>query len=316
MSTQPIVDEAKMTQTRKKFFEESRFDPTNQKFGLFSYTGTLAISDQPYYNKPLPPKDSDGKVITKPRNFLVNPTKRGKTPDVYFSVLEYKSDAYKGSTRVKQTNDQESKKNPWKPGGPKPEPLSLYPHEASDNFKKISKKGPDGEVILEPKNFYTSPPRIGSAVVTPGVLIGGNKFEYMSDPFNRKHEMELTEMKNNKAKMKSEVFKPADKGLRPFADNKNTYGDFPVQKRLKKSSTHNYLKHDMPFIPSNPSKKGSTIGKYPEHIPDPLSSPKRRPPSEQTPWRPTTNHRTKPSPSVTNLVVNLRSEYPTLRNYR
>ena len=189
----------------------------------------------------------------------------------------------------------------------------MYPHEATENIKKINKKGPDGQVLLEAKNFFTSPPRLGSAMVTPGVLIGGNSYEYVSDPFDRKHQIYLAEINKNKAKLKSEVFKTNGPGLQLFFDDKTTYGEVPQKKSIKKATSYAYLKHDTPFIPSNPSKKGATIGKFPEYMPNPITSPTRRPPSEQIPWRHTINGRTKPSPSVTNLLSNLRSEYPVLR---
>ncbi|OMJ93761.1 hypothetical protein SteCoe_3205 [Stentor coeruleus] len=303
--------------TRKKFFDDSRFDPANQKYGLFSYAGTLAVSDQPYFTKTAPRKDKDGHVTTNPRNFLTNPLKRGKTPDVYFSNPGHQTE--RQVTRSKKSNfgskpsTAATVDNPWKPGGPVYEKPSLYPHEPMENLKKINHRGPDGNVELGPKNLYTSPPRIGSATTTPGVLIGGNKFDYMTEPYDRKHKLIQEEVKKHKAKMQDQAFYPPHPTGRHFYDNVQTYGDVPVSKRMIKSASTNYVKHDHPFIPSNPSKKGETIGKYPEYIPNPLSSPKRKSPSDSIPWKHTTNHRTRPTPSITYSAINLRSEYPTLR---
>ena len=320
MKKKPEDDEAKLAETRKKFFDESRFDPNNQKFGLFSYTGTLAISDKPYFIKTSSHKGVDGRVVTNPSNFLTNPGKRGKTPNTYFSLPEYKSEPYLDPNKPylkEKINDEQRRKChdlAWKPGGPLTERPSLYPHLPSDNHSKTSRKGTDGLVTLEPKNFYTSPPKIGSAMITPGVLIGGNKHEYVSDPYDRKHKLLLEEKKKNASKLQSESFKPPNPGNLPFFSDKDTYGEDPsTNKKLKKAKSQSTYKIAVPFVPSNPSKKGSTIGKYPEHQADPFISPERRPATEQIPWRHTTNVRSKPTPSVTNLIYNLRTEYPILK---
>ena len=321
MKSTPVDEEAKLAETRRMFFEESRFDPTNQKYGLFSFPGTLAISNKPYFTKTASHKAADGTVSTKRSNFLTNPPKRGKTPSVYFSHYEYKSEPYLDPSKpylTEKQRDEERRKHhntAWRPGGPKHEPLSLFPHEASDPLTKINKKGSDGLVELGPKNLYTSPPRLGSAMVTPGVLIGGNHFEYVSEPYDRKHKIILEEKRKNDAKMKAGAFRPPNPGGNTFFDDKTTFGekDIKPKKTLKKSNTCAYFQHKGPFVPSNPGKKGSTIGKYPEHIPDPLASPQRKAPSTAVPWRHTTNQRSRPSPSVSSLVCNLRSEYPLLR---
>lgn len=60
------------------------------------------------------------------------------------------------------------------------------------DFKEISKlrKGPDGGVITEPKNFLTMPPKAGTTY--KGTLFGG-KTEHIPDPFERKRELEKKE---------------------------------------------------------------------------------------------------------------------------
>lgn len=314
------TDEETLAQTRKKFFEESRFDPTNQKFGLFSYPGTLAISDKPYFTKTACHKNPEGKVDTKPSNFLTNPAKRGKTPNVYFSSLPYKSDGSIQTNKpylADKLRDEERKKYhdlAWKPGGALAEPLSLFPHEPSETIKKINKRGEDGLVELGPRNLYTAPAKEGGAMVTPGLLIGGKAYEYVGDPYDRKQQILKAERLKNRMKMQSEVFKPPNPSGRNFFDDKTTYAQVVIKpKTMKKSSTEKHFKHSAPFLPSNPGKAGCTIGKYPEHMADPLASPKRRPPSEQIPWRPSTNYRTRPTPSIINLASNLRSEFTVLR---
>lgn len=308
-------EEAQLLQSRQQFFEESKFDPKNQKYGLFSYTGTLAVSNKPYFVKTACHKNKEGLVETKPRNFIVGASKRGKTADTYFSLPEYKAD---NEIKDKKSRKPEGVKieNAWKPGGPLQEKYATYEHLPTENIKKISRRGPDGLVVIEPKNLYTSPARLGTAKTTPGLLIGGHEFEYQPDPFDRQHKMQQDEIKRQKAKLQAESFKPPNPTGKNFFDNEKTFGETNMPKKtIPKVQSLNVYKHDRVFYPNNPSKLGSTIGKFPEYIPDPLSSPKRRPPSEQIAWRPTTNERTRPTPSVTYLAKNLRSEFPTLRHH-
>lgn len=305
-------DEKVQAETREQFFEESKFDPTNQKFGLFSYTGTLAVSKRPYFTNTKCHKNPDGTVTTAPSNFLVGGSKRGKTPDTYFSFPKYVPDN-EGKEKRKKEKEKKIEIN-WKPGGTIPEKFSLYPHQPTENIKVINKRGPDGLVVLEPKNLYTSPPRLGSAMSTPGLLIGGQELPYQSEPYDRQHKMVQEEIKKSKEKMKSGPFQPPNPTRDTFFNNELTYGETNMPKKsIPRVRTQNILKHDRVFYPSNPSKFGSTIGKFPEFMPDPLSSPKRRPPSEQIAWRPTTKERSRPTPSVTNCVKNLRAEFPMLR---
>lgn len=50
-----------------------------------------------------------------------------------------------------------------------------------------NRKGADGAVVLEPRNFLTNPPKQG--VVGKGTTLGG-KIEYLPDPFDRKKDIE------------------------------------------------------------------------------------------------------------------------------
>ena len=308
-------DDIKLSESRKKYFDESKFDPFNQKYGLFSYTGTLAVSNKPYFLKKTANRGEDNKVKTKPANFLTNPTKKGKTPDAYFSLPKYQSEGNlnrKKKDMGKEKSEQKTNDSSWKPGGPLQESSSLYPHLPSDREKTFKKRAPDGSVQLEPRNFYTSPPRLGSAGVTPGLLLGPD-LEHGSDPYDRKHMMIQEEYKKHKSKMGDRVFVPPNTGNRPFFDDRLTYGEVPMKKKMTKSSTQASFKQPAPFVPSSGFNKWGTIGPYLEHMPDPFISPTRKPPSEAVPWRHTTNKRTIPTPSVISNPKNLRSEYPNLK---
>jgi Domain of unknown function (DUF4586) len=316
MTSSPIGKKVELDKSRKKFFDDSKFDPKNQKYGLFSFPGTLAISNRPYFHESKPKKNEDGTVKLGPRNFLASHVKRGKTPDAYFSSFEYVPEKYTGQKlpfrTEKERADLMKKKHEqnWKPGGKVNESASLFPHEASEVFKTIKRKLPDGSVRLEPKNFYTSPPKKGSN--TPGVTLGPYP-EFMPDPFDRKEKFKKE--KSSKAKIVSHEspFKTTEHGGKTFAKDAEVYGeDDKIIKKPKRSVSQKIAKNDVPFKPSNPSH--GPIGNYPEYIPNPNPAVKRKPPSDQIPWKAPVRHRTSPSPSLTYNVKNLRSEFPMLRN--
>ena len=75
----------------------------------------------------------------------------------------------------------------------------------------------------------------------------------------------------------------------------------------------NIMKHDEPFVPSNPSKKGynGTIGKFPEYLESPKQEIKRNKEEEKLKtekFRPTYNGLSKPSPSISLNKLNLKKE--------
>lgn len=298
-------------ESRQKFFSESKFQANNQKYGLFSYTGTLAISARPYFPPAKSHRDSEGKVIIGPHNFLTSPTKTGKLNEVYFSSPEYISDPYRKTSSRKVLGTQSSS---WKPAGPKPEPYALFPHEASEVHQRLNKKGPDGKVIIEPRNFFTSPAKKGTGQ-TPGVLIGP-LYEYMNEPYDRKKKLMSEERKKHIEKMQSESFKPMDHGGNYFSDNKATFGSEGVLKTTRKIEfTPVVVKHSLPFYPPGVNKQ-ECFEKYPEHSPDTRRSPIKTFISDKPSWKDSTVTRTIPSPSISTSAINLRNEYSSLKKMR
>ena len=308
----PAEKDLELEKSRKVFFEESKFDSKNQKYGLFSFPGTLAVSSRPYFTSTKPKKNADGLVDTAPRNFLTNNLKRGKTPDAFFSYPEYKSEKYTGQKLPfksdKERTEQMRKKHDevWKPSGSVRENPSLFEHQASEVFKKINRRDKDGSVKIDPRNFYTSPPKKGSN--TPGVLLGGYP-EHIPDPYDRKEKPKSPKIK---IAQHDGPFKKMDKGGETFNKDVDVYGGDDMKPKIpKRSVSVNAVKHDMPFRTTSVSK--DTIGKHPEYIPNPMPTVKRKTPSEQEPWRTAIKHRTSPSPTVTGNVRNLRQEFPALR---
>lgn len=85
-------------------------------------------------------------------------------------------------------------------------PAKSVPHPVKADFAHMtdyvevskSRKGPDGGVITEPKNFLTNPPKQGN--VGKGTTLGG-KIDYLHDPFDRKREIERKEQEEHLKKL-------------------------------------------------------------------------------------------------------------------
>lgn len=310
--------DAKKAEMRTQFLSESKENSTKSRFGLFSFTGTLAISDDGAYHKTAHRKLPDGTVKIGPKNFLTSPTKKGKVPEAYFIKPEFLlGDLYRDPVKP-QLNEKERaekmKKNhdvAFKPSGPVAEPKGFENMPTEVLVKR--KREPDGSVKLEPKNFYTSPPKKGVPNCTPGVTFD-KKIEYMNDPYDRRKDLNRQKQISDKAKLQDVPFKANSPAGFTFSDFKTAMdGAKAPRKALSPNAPRNILKHERPFFPSSPVKSSmleATFEKYPEHMPEPQTFPSRKAPSAQVPWRPTVNYITKPSPSVVSNTTNIRSEFP------
>jgi Domain of unknown function (DUF4586) len=305
--------------SRQKFFDDSSFDPTNQKYGLFSFSGTLAVNKQPYFQSTPVHKDSDGKVPTGPHNFLVPGAKSGKTNEAYFSAFEYQPDKYHDPVRATKSEKDRTERlkkvheSVWKPAAKVNEPVSLFPHQPSDVYVKINRKLPEGGVRLDPKNYLTSPAKKGNAAVTPGILLGP-AYEHLNDEYDRKVKTAREEAKASRMKRHGGPFCSMDYGNKTFNEDKTLYGGSFTPKANKRPRAISTAKHDKPFYPSNPGKKNKTIGPYPEHMHDPFLPKAKKQVSEAPAWKTTTVERTKPAPSIVFNFKNIRNDFPGLRN--
>ena len=184
------------------------------------------------------------------------------------------------------------------------------------DFKEVSKnrKGADGGVVTDPKNFLTSPPKKGTTY--KGTLFGG-KTEHMAEPFDRKKELEIAERKDHHQKMQDKPFSQKVKGKETFATIKEAYGEdkeYPARKPAPARDP--LMTHDIPFKPSNPPKLGynKTLDKFPAYIEDPLKFAQRKKEGEGEvgKWKPTHNTKTVVTPSVTTNFKNLKTEFPSI----
>lgn len=307
---------AELDKLRQKNFEESKFDPLNQKFGLFSYSGTLAVSKNPYFEPRRTRRNKDGSVDAGPRNFITSNPKSGKSKDALFSLPEGKSELYSVLPSYYIQEKEKVKKimkvhgELWRPAGITPEPTYPFHHIDSPTSPVEKKSWKDG-VPLAPKNFVTSPMKKGQASTTPGITFAEYP-KHIPDPYELKSQKrQLT--KGVKVAAHDSPFKSIDFGLRTFSKDEQIYGSDtkPVGKRRELSLSHSFVKHDMPF--KFPGKGFNCFGQHPEYISDPLPKIQRRRPDDKIPWKTSPSKRSTPSPSISFNTKNLKSEFSSLR---
>jgi hypothetical protein len=166
---------------------------------MFSVPISNAIGDDTYFIPKPPRRDAEGAVITDPRNFTTKNPKKGAIDSVLFSKPSYvtQGDPFKEPAKVPMRN---SVKDGFKLGGHELnfKPAKAVPRPVKADFSHMTdhvevskvRKGPDGAVVIEPKNFLTNPPKKGN--VGKGTTLGG-KIDYLPDPFDRKRELERKE---------------------------------------------------------------------------------------------------------------------------
>lgn len=290
---------------------------------MFSVPISTAIGDDTYF-KPKPPRrDAEGAVITAPRNFTTKNVKKGNVDSVLFSAPSYVStgDPFKEPAKVPMRT---AVKEGYKIGGHDRnfKPAKTIPRAVKADFehitdhKEVSKnrKGPDGAVMLEPRNFLTNPPKKG--LIGKGTLLGPS-LEHLADPYNRKRELEIKEHEEHLKKVQDKAFSQKVKGRETFSTIKEAYGEdkeYPARKAPDPRKP--LMTHDAPFKPSNPPKRGynKTLDKFPPYVEDPLKFAARKKEEDEGKgkWKPSHAGKTIPTPSVTTNFKNLKSEFPSV----
>lgn len=285
---------------RLRNFEDSKLDPFQAKYGLFSFAGTLAIQPHAYEQVKGGRKDKDGNVRISPRNICASPTKVGKTPDSYFSMPGFVSigDAYK-DPKPTFSDSENSKKlqkfhdSPFKLPGPF-ELKSTFEHVSELKPKKRTKS-------TVPRNFYTSPTKKGSPNCTPGITF--NEYEHLPSP--------KVQMKLNKIVEKSEKFKPSSNYSELFEKNIYKFDGVLPNKILKKLDKKQG--DGIPFKPSSPCKKNlpDALFGFAEYIPPRVDTPKLRSKKAETPlpWKATTKEFSMPVVPTAMMPLNIRKEF-------
>jgi len=210
-------------------------------------------------------RDSDGAVITAPRNFTTKKPKRGHNDDALFSKPSYISsgDLYQSRSTM---NLRAPSKDGWKKAGhdfsfklPRNfnEKVPKAPYKHMSDRVEFSKKYRDeeGAVITGPPNIVTNPPKKGMA--GRGTTLG--KFpEFIGDDHvtNAKL-MAKKERALHRALEQEKPFSQRAKSVQTFQTIKEQYGEDPVIPPRKAAAPPKpAIVHDVPFKPSRPPRTG------------------------------------------------------------
>lgn len=317
MTTTGLANEAEKSDLRAKNFEESKLDTTRSKYGLFSFAGTLAILPHPYDSKLKARRNSDGAVITEPKNILISPTRKGKLNDSLFSGYPSMNEKYQDPPRsyvndkLRAEKMRKSHDVAFKPAGPT-DNQTIFEYMSPERPRIKKRRDSEGNLIFEPRNFYTSPAKKGQASITPGVMFGGIP-EYISEPYDHPKELKRKERIESSSKMMDRPFKPTSNKYETFNKSEEVFNICEdVKRRPEKKKVVKAAPHDAPFKPNSMNKShlvDSMFGEVPQYIPDPLPSVTRKSPSPTVPWKVTVKDISRPTPSVSMMRSNIRSEF-------
>ena len=179
--------EDKYDAKRKEILNESRH--MNNTLGLFSAAPSIAISDNSYHIPVKKRLNEEGTVAIGPKNFNTSPGKKGKTNDVSFGRPAYLAESSEGAVIRNAANLSLSPaktarvphERAWRTGSSLKPPRMSYEYMEPFVHKKIQRRDNDGAVIIEPRNFMTSPMKKGSSM-TPGCSFQESR-RHMSEPF-------------------------------------------------------------------------------------------------------------------------------------
>jgi hypothetical protein len=174
---------------------------------MFSVPVSNAIGETNYFPNKAARRDSEGAVITDPRNFTTKKPKKGMGVDATFTkpIFNAPGDPYKPSASVPmRSNVHEGYKEAghdrdFKPAKDTQRHVKAdFPHMTDYVEKKKNRRAPEGGVMIEPRNFLTNPPKQGE--VGKQTSFGGN-LPHMPDPYDYKREVLTKEREAHEAKL-------------------------------------------------------------------------------------------------------------------
>jgi len=328
------MDAGKLAETRAKVLTESLEKSNEPAWGYFGLPGPLCIGDDSYaprLMKKAAASSDEGEPI---RNILAGCTKKGMTPSVFFSFAPPLciDDPYVDPhTLVKRGKVQMFDPDAaFKPPGKIKQGANKLGYEYVPHMDGVKDPRAVKEAlqdVMPMRQIYSNPTKKGGGgVLTSGVLFGfgeERKFpEHVPDDYDASKKQRTLELEHHKSKLQETAFRSMAYGNHNFSSNTETFGcEEPthVPRDPKPDKTVPYP-HEAAFRPSNPMKKDmlkSLMGGFPEHMPDPVPSGfvTRKPPPEgdQPPaFRIGAPVKIpKPTPSVTTLTRNMRSERPS-----
>jgi len=166
----------------------------------------------------------------------------------------------------------------------------------------------------------------GGGVLTPGVLFGFGEErkavgDHVPDDYDAPRKQRKEELDKHKSLLQENAFKNMSYGNSNFGGNTETY-HYDMPTHIPRDPEPDNVKpypHENAFRPCNPMKKGmlkGLMGGFPEYIPEPSAGGAVRKPAPEGDAKmafrlghPT--HAPKPTPSVTTLTRNMRSERPS-----
>jgi len=312
-----------LNQLRTKIQNESSNNEGRNRFGLFSQPPAGVWGDGNYAFDKEKKLGQDGKPITKPRGIYGGPCRSGKTQSSYFQKPDFVTvgDKYVDPASIERQyqNSKKSKKHEaeFKPAdGTKSDPFkALYEHKTEHHNVTKNYRGPDGKVVVPPRNIVTNPGKSGHGDSTVGHLLG-KTYAHKPDPYNRAKELAAKEREEDKKKLQEQPFRSVSHGNENFTTSKKTFGkdDKVLKPAPLKASTPPGKLHENEFKPSNPSKQGynKTINKFPEYKPDPIKIAVRKiddGKEKKEAYRPNnTAYCERPTPSVSLNRSNLKKE--------
>lgn len=225
--------------------------------------------------------------------------------------------------KVLRTADPEGHKNaghdmPFKPAKVVRDKPYKAPYEHMKDRVDIKKnyRDADGNVIVEDKNFYTSPAKKGR--------VGKQTFftphpAHLPDDYNYPKTLALKEMKEAKKLEQEKPFSQKAKQIGVFASDKAIYGeDVPIPARKPKPEMKPPMEQEVAFKPAKPARSGVSAGfeKFPKYMENPLKFTERKVKVEgeesPSPFKKATNFRSRPSPSVVCNVRNIKASFPSI----
>lgn len=320
----------KYAELRSKLLTESLETSNEPRWGYFGIPGSLAIGDNSYAPRLIKRKDEGAEPL---RNIQAAPLKKGSSTDVYFEFAPPLciGDPFQdpGAAMRKGKVTMLDPEAAFKPPGKVRESVNklgyeYVPHmDSAKDPKAVKEKYKD---YMPPRQIYTNPSKKGGGgTLTTGVLFGfgeDRKFvEYMPDDFDAARKQRRKELEEHRAHLQDMPFKGCDYGNQPFQTNNEAFG-YDVPTHIPRDPKPDNIKpypHESAFRPSNPSKKGvldGLLGGLPEWVADPApatATRRAKPDSEAPPAfkigcpRQPCN----PTPSVTTMTRNMRSERPS-----
>ncbi|KAF4665258.1 GTP-binding protein 10 [Perkinsus chesapeaki] len=336
-----------LDEKRARIYEDTLAETNKPRFGYFGYAPPLCIGEDNAFKTTKRKPKTDEELPNFGRNALTNPPKKGSGVDALFSFPEplCNGDLYVDPGR-RLGRDKGKSVDPeaqFKPAGAVKVPPSAYEYVEQQTgieggyigieggYIGIDGGRSDPKALYEkykdytyPRNFVTSPAKVGGGgVLTPGVLFTPVA-EHVSDDYDAMRKMKFEEMKRNREKLGEQM--PFRVGAcndtsKTFQKNSELYHceqPYGIPRPLSKPNVAR-AQHEMPFRPTNPSKKGhqSTMSPFPEHVPERPVEARRRPKSEEEtgppPWKPNSTSRmpANPMPSVVMNTRNLKASFPS-----